>query len=142
MIFMLRRGQFDGRVYNVLTLNATVTHVIEVLTTFVPDLRITYVDSPLMNDLSYCVDDQRFSRVGFEIRGGLEHGIGDTIAMLSARTASRHTPAALAHARPGMHAHREFTYQSQAGTLHGVGDFRPVEQILQLRQPCRPLVMT
>ncbi len=31
MIFVLRRGQFDGRVYNVLTLNATVTHVVDVL---------------------------------------------------------------------------------------------------------------
>jgi nucleoside-diphosphate-sugar epimerase len=100
MIFMLQRGQFDRRVYNVLTLNATVTHVIEVLTTFVPELRITYVDSPLMNTLSYCVDNQRFSRLGFEICGGLEHGIGDTITMLSARTASRHTPAALVHSRP------------------------------------------
>jgi len=83
MIFMLRRGQYDGRVYNVLTLNATVTHVIDVLRTYVPDLRITYVDSPLMNDLSYCVDDERFTRLGFEVRGSLERGIGDTVAMLT-----------------------------------------------------------
>jgi UDP-glucose 4-epimerase len=83
MIFMLRRGQFDGRVYNVLTLNATVTHVVEVLATFIPELRINYVDSPLMNKLSYCVDNTRLSRLGFEVRGSLEHGIGDTVAMLS-----------------------------------------------------------
>ena len=43
MMFMLRRRQFDGRVYNVLTLNATVAHVVEVLSSFVPDLRINYV---------------------------------------------------------------------------------------------------
>ena len=41
MIFMLRRGRFDGRVYNVLTLNATVTHVVDVLRPYVPDLRIS-----------------------------------------------------------------------------------------------------
>jgi UDP-glucose 4-epimerase len=84
MIFMLKRGQFDGRVYNVLTLNATVTHVVEVLTTFIPELRVNYVDSPLMNDLSYCVENARLSRLGFEVRGSLERGIGATVEMLGA----------------------------------------------------------
>lgn len=83
MIFMMRRRQFDARVYNVLTLNATVTHVVEVLSAFVPDLQVTYVDSPLMNRLSYCVDNQRFSRLGFEFYGSLDRGIGDTVAMLT-----------------------------------------------------------
>jgi len=82
MIFMLQRRQFDRRIYNVLTLNATVTHVVEVLASFVPDLRVEYVDSPLMNTLSYCVDQQRFSALGFEWRGGLARGIADTTAML------------------------------------------------------------
>jgi UDP-glucose 4-epimerase len=100
MLFMLKRGQFDGRVYNVLTVNATVMHVMDVLSAFVPDLRISYVDSPLMDTLSYCVDQQRFVRLGFEVRGSLEQGIGDTIARLTARTASRHTQAARAHLPP------------------------------------------
>jgi nucleoside-diphosphate-sugar epimerase len=100
MLFVLKRGQFDRRVYNVLTVNATVTHVIEVLTTFVPELRTTYVDSPLMNTLSYCVDNQRFSRLGFEVCGSLEQGIGDTIAMLSGQTATRWTSVVPAHSRP------------------------------------------
>lgn len=94
MIFMLKRRQFDGRVYNVLTLNATVTHVVEVLSAFVPEPRITYVDSPLMNRLSFCVDHSRFSQLGFEFTGSLERGIADTVAMLTGdrvRTTSRRT---------------------------------------------------
>ena len=75
-----------------LTVNATVTHVVEVLTAFIPELRINYVDSPLMNNLSYCVDNGRLSRLGFEVRGSLERGIGDTVAMLTGAQAS---PAAL-----------------------------------------------
>ena len=97
MIFMLKRGQFDGRVYNVLTLNATVTHVVEVLTTFIPELRINYLDSPLMNNLSYCVDNARLARLGFEVRGSLAHGIGDTVAML---TGAQLSPAALRASQP------------------------------------------
>ena len=100
MIFMLKRDHFDGRVYNVLTLNATVSHVVSVLSAFVPDVRINYVDSPLMNNLSYCVDHERFLKLGFTCTGSLESGIGGTVALFTARTASRHTAAAPAHSRP------------------------------------------
>ena len=87
MLFVIRNGGFDGRVYNVLTLNATVAHVVEVLATFVPNLRINYVESPLMNTLSYHVDNTRFSRLGFQVSGSLDRGIGATVAMLTgART--------------------------------------------------------
>ena len=85
MLFVLQRRHFDGRVYNVLTLNATVAHVVEVLASFVTGLRVDYVQSPLMNTLSYCVDNERFARLGFECRGSLARGIGDTIAMLNGR---------------------------------------------------------
>ena len=100
MIFVMRRRQFDGRVYNVLTLNATVAHVVEVLSAIVPDLQISYVDSPLMNTLSYCVDNRRFSQLGFECSGSLERGIGDTVAMLTgARSRPAVTPAAWSRTR-------------------------------------------
>jgi nucleoside-diphosphate-sugar epimerase len=88
MIFMLKRAQFDGLVYNVLTLNATVLHVIDVLRTFVPELSISYVDSPLMNNLSYCVDHQRLTQLGCAVRGSLERGIGDTVAVARGHIAS------------------------------------------------------
>ena len=88
MIFMMRRRQFDARVYNVLSLNATVAHVVEVLSAIVPDLQISYVDSPLMNTLSYSVDNSRFSQLGFEFSGSLERGIGDTVAMLTSSRVS------------------------------------------------------
>jgi UDP-glucose 4-epimerase len=86
MIFVLRRRQFDARVYNVLTLNATVTDVVGVLSSFVPDVHVNYVDSPLMNTLSYCADNRRFTQLGFEFRGSLERGIGDTVAILAGRS--------------------------------------------------------
>lgn len=84
MLFVLRRRQFDGRVYNVLTLNATVQQVVATLSSYVPDVRVTYVDSPLMNRWSYYVDNGRFCELGFEFTGSLARGIGDTVAMLTA----------------------------------------------------------
>lgn len=88
MMFIVRRRHFDGRVYNVVTLNATVTDVVEVLTAFVPGLQITHVESPLMNTLSYCVENRRFRELGFEFSGNLERGIGDTVAMIARRQRS------------------------------------------------------
>ncbi|HEX6162202.1 MAG TPA: SDR family oxidoreductase [Vicinamibacterales bacterium] len=87
MLFVVREGIFDRRVYNVLSINATVAHVVDVLSGFVPHLRINYVESPWMNTLSYHVDRSRFSRLGFEFTGSLERGIGDTVALLSGRRA-------------------------------------------------------
>jgi nucleoside-diphosphate-sugar epimerase len=85
MLLVLSRRQFDARVYNVLTLNTTVADVVNVLESFVPGLAVSYVESPLMNTLSYCVDNHRFVSLGFEFSGSLERGIGDTVAMLSGR---------------------------------------------------------
>lgn len=89
MVFVVGRRQFDGRVYNVLSLNATVAHVIDTLSGFVPDVRITHVDSPLMNQLSYTADNRRFRDLGFEFTGTLARGIGDTVALLSAAQSAR-----------------------------------------------------
>ena len=75
---------FDGRVYNVLTLNATVRRIVEGIRAVVPDVELAFVDSPIMNQLSYEVSAARFGAAGFVPTGNLQRGIGDTIALLRA----------------------------------------------------------
>lgn len=82
MAFILRKDLFDGRIYNVLTLNATVRQIVETIKEFVPDLRIEFVDSPIMNQLSYEVSTARFTGMGFKFSGELRQGISETIALL------------------------------------------------------------
>ena len=89
MRFVVARRQFDGQIYNVVSVNATVQQVIDVVSGFVPGIRIHHVDSPLMNDLSYTVSSQRFADLGFEFTGTLAHGIGETVAVLSAAQSAR-----------------------------------------------------
>jgi UDP-glucose 4-epimerase len=83
---ILRKDLFDGRVYNVVTVNATVRQVVETLREFVPDLDVTLVDNRIMNQLSYEVSCERFASVGFHPCGDLRIGIGETVALL--RTAN------------------------------------------------------
>jgi UDP-glucose 4-epimerase len=80
--FVLQRDLFDGRIYNVLTLNATVREIIELISKHVAGVKVEYVDTRIMNQLSYTVLNDRFKALGFEFRGNLPQGIADTIALL------------------------------------------------------------
>jgi UDP-glucose 4-epimerase len=81
---VIERDLFDGRIYNVLTLNATVRDLVEAIAKLLPDLKLSFVDSPIMNQLSYEVSAQRFIDRGFTFTGDLQRGIGGTVALLQA----------------------------------------------------------
>jgi UDP-glucose 4-epimerase len=80
--FIIEQNLFDGRVYNVLTSNATVRDIVEAIRDFVPDLEVSFVDSPIMNQLSYEVSAQRFIDKGFVFTGDIRQGIGGTVSLL------------------------------------------------------------
>lgn len=80
--FAIEKKLFDGEVYNVVTVNATVRDVVEHIQAHVPSVEINYVDNRIMNQLSYEVLNTRILREGFEIERDLGHGIADTIKLL------------------------------------------------------------
>ena len=79
--FLTRRERFDNEIYNVLTVNATVGEIVAIIREQIPDLEVQYVDSPIMNQLSYTVSAEKFKALGFEFRGDLRRGIGDTVRL-------------------------------------------------------------
>ncbi len=81
---ILERDIFDGETYNILTKNFTVEDIVMSIKKFVPELQITYVESAIMNQLSYDVDDKKFRNKGFEPQGDLEKATGETIGKFSA----------------------------------------------------------
>lgn len=87
--FAIEKDLFDGRIYNVLTLNTTVRSIADSIKKFVPDLTVKYVDERIMNQLSYRVSNRRFRDAGFQFRGDLETGIRETVGRLSALVAGR-----------------------------------------------------
>ena len=80
--FIIRNDLFDGRIYNVLTLNASVRQIVDCIREFVPDLQVTFVDSRIMNQLSYEVSCNRLESKRFSFSGNLRRGIGQTISLL------------------------------------------------------------
>ena len=82
IMFVVQKKLYDGHVYNVLTTNTSVSRIVDIISARVPDTRIEFVDTEIMNQLSYHVSSKRFSDQGFVFKGDLEQGIGGTIDWL------------------------------------------------------------
>ncbi len=100
--FIVGGNVFDGRTYNIVTTNATVQMLLDIIRLRVPDVATRYVDTPIMNQLSYTVSSERFARLGFEFRGNLEQGIVDTIELFRASCAGRFSGTAFTTAPRGV----------------------------------------
>lgn len=82
--FILQNRLYDGRIYNVLTENRTVDEILGFIRQHISALALTFVDTQIMNQLSYQVRSDRFKGAGFVSSGSLEKGIAETIAVLKA----------------------------------------------------------
>lgn len=80
--FIIKENIFDGQIYNVTTGNFTVKDVVKTISQFIPKLNVSYVDSPIMNQLSYEVDGKKFRKLGFKPNGNLKTGIKSSIDKL------------------------------------------------------------
>lgn len=85
--FVIKNELFNGEVYNVLTHNLTVKEVVETIKMHVEKVKIDFVDTKIMNQLSYNVASEKISRQGFIAEGSIENGILETISYL--RNANR-----------------------------------------------------
>jgi nucleoside-diphosphate-sugar epimerase len=79
--FIIKRNLFDCKIYNVVTVNTSVNKIVETIKAFVPNLSVQYVDTEIMNQLSYHVSNTRFIGKGFQFKGDFEQGIKETIGL-------------------------------------------------------------
>jgi UDP-glucose 4-epimerase len=79
---LIRMNRFAGSVFDAVTVHATVAEVIEALRAHLPDLSVTLVDSPLMNELSFRVDGDGLRALGIEFTGSIREGVAETLALL------------------------------------------------------------
>jgi nucleoside-diphosphate-sugar epimerase len=80
--FIIKNNIFDGQIYNILTINATVREVVDTIKEFVPRLEVEFVENRIMNQLSYEVLSNRFESKGFVFSGNMRRGIKETIDLL------------------------------------------------------------
>jgi len=82
MIHIIKKDLFNGEIYNVLTKNATVSEIIESIRTYQENIIVNFVDSPIMNQLSYEVLGDKFKRTGFNSISDLDYEIKKTLELL------------------------------------------------------------
>ena len=80
--FFLEKDKFDGRVYNVVTLNSTVREMVDIIQSFIPELNTEFVNSKIMNQLSYEVLNTRLDEESFIFQGDIKQGVEETIFLL------------------------------------------------------------
>jgi len=80
--FIIEKKLFDQKVYNVLTENLTVNDIVRFIKQHIPKLDIQYVDTEIMNQLSYEVSNMSFKKQGFKFSGCVEESIDETISLL------------------------------------------------------------
>ena len=79
---IIRKKLFNSELYNLVTENTTVRAIVTDIQKIVPRLQIQYVDSAIMNQLSYNVIATKFEKTGFEFKGKLSHAIEQTVGLL------------------------------------------------------------
>ncbi len=82
LIFVIKNELFNGEIYNVLTLNATVKDVVDVIKLNIRDVELNFVENRIMNQLSYEVLNKKFIDLGFKFKGDIYKSIANTIDII------------------------------------------------------------
>ena len=81
---VINNNIYGGNIYNVLTANATVDQIIETINKVSPKkCEIEFVESKIMNQLSFEVSNLKFGETGFSFTGSLQDDISDTMNLLA-----------------------------------------------------------
>ena len=80
--FIIENNFFDKTIYNILTENLTVKNIIQFIEKYIKPIEIQYVDSKIMNQLSYEVSTDRIKNKGFIFNGKIKKSIAETIQLL------------------------------------------------------------
>ncbi|MDB4081839.1 SDR family oxidoreductase [Candidatus Pelagibacter sp.] len=80
--FTIEKNFFENDIFNVLTGNYTVNQILQKIRKFKRNISIKYVDAPIMNQLSYHVDDSKIKYHGLKMKGNLEEDVKNTLKLL------------------------------------------------------------
>jgi len=72
-----------GEIYNVLTKNYTVREIVNSIKEYIPNLKIQLTPSPILNQVSYEISDEKIRNIKFYPKDDLRKMIGETINKLS-----------------------------------------------------------
>jgi UDP-glucose 4-epimerase len=81
---IITKGIYSGELFNVLTKNHTVKEIIDAIEFATKEAcEVEYVESKIMNQLSYEVSSKKIEATGLGFRGSLQNDVSETMKLLS-----------------------------------------------------------
>ena len=80
--FCIEKNFFDRDTYNVLSGNYTVNQILDKIRKYKKTIKIIFVKSEIMNQLSYHVDNRKLLKKGLSLSNKIENDIKDTLKLL------------------------------------------------------------
>ena len=77
--FCIENDFFENDIYNVVSNNFTVNQIISKIRKFKKNIKITFVNSAIMNQLSYHVDKKKLTKRGLFLESSLDSDIANTL---------------------------------------------------------------
>ena len=79
--FCLEKSFFENDIFNALSGNFTVNQILNKIKKIKKKINIVYVNSPIMNQLSYHVDDQKIKNRGLILKSNIDVDIKNTLLL-------------------------------------------------------------
>ena len=79
--FCLEKNFFKNDIFNALSGNFTVNQILNKIKKIKKKIKIVYINSPIMNQLSYHVDDQKIKNEGLILKSNIDVDIKDTLLL-------------------------------------------------------------
>lgn len=79
--FCLEKDFFENDIFNVLSGNFTVNQILNKIKKIKKKINVVYINSPIMNQLSYHVDGQKIKNKGLILKSNIDVDIKDTLLL-------------------------------------------------------------
>jgi nucleoside-diphosphate-sugar epimerase len=79
--FCLERNFFENDIFNALSGNFTVNQILNKIKKILKKINVVYVNSPIMNQLSYHVDNQKIKKKGLILKSNIDADIKNTLLL-------------------------------------------------------------
>ena len=77
--FCIEKNLFDNETYNVLSGNFTVKQIIEMIKKYKKNVKIKFVNTAIMNQLSYHVSNRKLKKRGINLTSKISQDIKETL---------------------------------------------------------------
>ena len=80
--FTIENNFFRNDIFNALSENCTVNDILNRIKKYKKDIKVKFVSSPIMNQLSYHVDKRKLNKEGLFLKNKIEIDIKETLKLL------------------------------------------------------------